>query len=323
MKTKKLVLELLVSHPGQYVSGEFLGNYLNLSRTAIWKAMNELRNEGYTIESTTKKGYKYLPSERLSEEIIMHYLAENTLIETIRVVSESASTMSDAKLGGINGAENASLFVADMQTSAKGRFGREYFAQRNKGIYMSLLLHPNQTFENLPQYTVLTAVAVVQAIEKLTKKQAEIKWVNDIYIDGKKICGILSEASGDVQTGEITSIIIGIGMNFSILQQDFPEELQEKASSLFASGKPTITRNELIAEIWNQFFALMTTDFIQLYKKRSFVLGKVVSFTQGQKKEKGIAVDINNRGELIVELPTGENITLYSGEISLESIEEK
>lgn len=187
---------------------------------------------------------------------------------------------------------------------------------------MSLLLKPNQAFQELPQYTVLAAVAVAEAIDALLMKETAIKWVNDLYLDGKKICGILSEATSDFETGRITSVVIGIGISFSIPQQQFPAEIREKATSLFPGEEyPTFSRAALIQEIWRRFFQLLAQlpdmNYMARYRQKSFVLGRTVQFTQQGVTYEGIAKDITNTGELVVETAT-ERKVLSSGEISLE-----
>jgi BirA family biotin operon repressor/biotin-[acetyl-CoA-carboxylase] ligase len=245
------------------------------------------------------------------------YIEENTR-ETITVVAvaNSESTMADAKNGLREGAKDKTLYISDTQNTARGRFGRPYFAQPGRGIYMTMLLRPELKLTELPQYTVLTAVALVQAIEKLTNQKPSIKWVNDIFIGEKKICGILSEGIPDTETGKITGVSIGIGLNFSIA--DFPENLADIATSLFADGQASITRNALIAEIWSQFFALIDTDFISIYRAHLLVLGKPVSFIKQGTRISGTAIDITDTGKLIVEEPNGAKHILSSGEISLE-----
>ena len=188
---------------------------------------------------------------------------------------------------------------------------------------MSLLIHPNQRFDELPQYTVIAASACVKAIQELTKKDPSIKWVNDLYLNGKKISGILSEAISDMETGGISSIIIGIGLNFSIPQKQFPEAIQQKATSLFPDGQKSITRNQLISQIWKNFFHYLsepTDEYLTLYREKSFVLGKKVQFTQKGQHYTGIAKEIGEHGELIVQVED-QFLTLFSGEISLTSIE--
>ncbi len=146
--------------------------------------------------------------------------------------------------------------------------------------------------------------------------EMDIKWVNDIYYKGKKIAGILTEAITSVETGLVTDVIIGVGINFAI--SDFPKELKNKAASLFHEKQP-ITRNELIAEIWKNFYECEPDELIYLYKQHSLVLGRTVTFCQNDKDYKGVAKEISDSGQLLVQLDTGQEMWLNSGEISLTS----
>ncbi|GFH40725.1 biotin--[acetyl-CoA-carboxylase] ligase [Pseudolactococcus insecticola] len=230
-------------------------------------------------------------------------LAHNPWLSDVAYLENSSSTQQDAQAD----LSDKKLYVADTQTGARGRFGRAYFAVKGSGIYMSLALKADDTPEN---FTILTAAAIVTAIENLTTKKPQIKWVNDIYLDHKKICGILVErflASG--------YIIIGVGLNFHITE--FPIELRDKAGSLF-SDTPTITRGDLIAEIWSQFEKLRRSDdFLDIYKAHSFVLGKTVEFEEHGRTIIGTATDLTENGELIVN-SDGLVKVLSSGEISLK-----
>ncbi|MGK0552644.1 biotin--[acetyl-CoA-carboxylase] ligase [Enterococcus faecalis] len=324
MSTKTQVLTLLLQQAPAFLSGEEMAQQLGISRTAIWKAINELKKEGHLIISTRNKGYRLEKTDILSAEGIQLALAPTTPELSIHILPTSTSTMKDTKLAALNNAPQNTLVIADMQEAPKGRFGRPFFAKAGKGIYMSLLLRPNQNFEEMAQYTVITAVAVTRAMDQLAKVHTEIKWVNDIYLNGKKVCGILSEAMSDVETGQITDVIIGMGINFSIQQAEFPAEIQEKVTSIFPDGHPSVTRNEVIAAIWNQFYNILNQldeqSFIEEYRRKSFVLGKKVTFIQGGTNYQGTATEINDLGELIVQLPSGEKKTLSSGEISLNKI---
>lgn len=320
MSTKENVLQAL-REAEDFLSGEKLAQQLDISRTAIWKGVKELEKDGYKIESGGK-GYRLLPSDVLDAAAIKAELKGDAQTLTIKTYPSSESTMKDAKIAAINEEKTPLLLIADMQEAPHGRFKRPFFAKEKAGIYMSLLLNPEKPFAELPQYTVLMAVAVAEAIDALTPRKTAIKWVNDIYIEGKKVAGILSEAVSDVESGSISSVIIGMGINFSILQTEFPQDIQKKVTSLFPDSEPTISRNRLIAEIWNRFFLLLKQsdmDYLDTYRQKSFVLGKIVTFQRRGQTYSGKAIAINDLGELIVDLGS-EQLALSSGEISLESI---
>lgn len=317
LTTKEKVLARLKAAE-EILSGEALAQELGVSRTAIWKAIKELEKKGYQIQHLAN-GYRYQPSDILDAKEIQEHI--NQAVD-VTVLETSDSTMKDAQLAVMEGKKSPLLIVADMQKAPRGRFNRPFFAAKQQGIYMSLLLEPKEQLRELPQYTILMAVAVAEAIDELLGVESQIKWVNDIYLNHKKVVGILSEAMTDVETNSLKYIIIGMGINFSIPQENYPEELREKATSLFSDGKATTTRNQLIINIWNRFFDLLAeqTTYLDSYRKKSFVLGKKITFKRKDQLYLGTAVAITDIGELVVDLGD-EKVTLSSGEISLSSIQ--
>ena len=300
MKTYEKIYHYLQKQ-NDYISGETLANEFELSRTAIWKAIKTLEEKGVQIDSVKKRGYKILSGDLLLPEII-----SKDLKIAVSLNEKSQSTQLDAK-NHLDEDKEAHLYLAPSQEQAKGRFGRQFFASKQGGIYMSLHLKPNVPFEEVKPYTLMIASSVVKAISRLTGIETDIKWVNDIYYNGKKIAGILTEAFSSVETGLITDVIT-----------DFPADISEKAGSLF-SGQPSITRNQLITEIWKLFFTIPEKDLIKVYKEKSLVLDKQVTFTENDCLYSGIAQDITNQGHLIVKLDNGQEKMLRSGEISLSS----
>ncbi|ORO38829.1 biotin--[acetyl-CoA-carboxylase] ligase [Streptococcus oralis subsp. tigurinus] len=310
MKSHQLVYQIL-ARENDYVSGEKIGEELNLSRTSIWKAIQRLQQEGLEIDSIKNRGYKLIQGDLILPDLIQG----NTNL-TILYKPETKSTQTDAKEGIEAGNQGNTLYLSTCQTAGRGRFQRPYYSPSQGGIYMSLHIQPNLPYEKLPSYTLLVAAAVYKAIKNLTMIEIDIKWVNDIYFKNKKIAGILTEAMTSVETGLVTDVIIGLGINFSIA--DFPEDLKEKAGSLFMPPAP-ITRNELISEIWRCFYQTAPEELLYLYKEHSLVLGREVSFIQDQTKKKGVAKDISDKGQLLIQLDDQTEIWLNSGEISLTS----
>ena len=310
MKSHQLVYQIL-ARENNYVSGEKIGEELNLSRTSIWKAIQRLQQEGLEIDSIKNRGYKLIQGDLILPDLIQE---KTNLI--VHYKPETKSTQTDAKEGVEAGNKGNTLYLSTCQTAGRGRFQRPYYSPSQGGIYMSLHIQPNLPYEKLPSYTLLVAAAVYKAIKNLTMIEVDIKWVNDIYLKNKKMAGILTEAMTSVETGLVTDIIIGLGINFSI--EDFPEELKEKAGSLFMPPAP-ITRNELISEIWRCFYQTAPEELLYLYKEHSLVLGREVSFIQDQTKKKGVAKDISNKGQLLIQLDDQTEIWLHSGEISLTS----
>ena len=308
MKSHQLVYQIL-ARENDYVSGEKIGEELNLSRTSIWKAIQRLQQEGLEIDSIKNRGYKLIQGDLILPDLIQ----ENTNL-TIRYKPETKSTQTDAKEGIEAGNKGNTLYLSTCQTAGRGRFQRPYYSPSQGGIYMSLHIQPNLPYEKLPSYTLLVAAAVYKAIKNLTMIEVDIKWVNDIYLKNKKIAGILTEAMTSVETDLVTDVIIGLGINFSIA--DFPDNLKEKAGSLFTAPAP-ISRNDLISEIWNCFYNTDPDELLYIYKERSIVLGKEVTFQLDGKFEKGLAKEISESGQLQVEFEDKHTIWLNSGEISL------
>ncbi len=312
MKTYERIYKILQEADG-FVSGQDLADQLDVSRTAIWKSMKTLESKGLVIESIKNRGYRLLlgdlllPDEITSATGLKVYLNET-----------SASTQEDAKEGIKKGQPSPALYLAPNQRSARGRFSRPFFSPESGGIYMSLHLQPNLPYDQAPAYTLMVASSIVKAISRLAGIDCQIKWVNDIYLGQKKLAGILTEAISSIETGLITDVIIGIGLNF--LVPEFPLDLQNKATSLFTSQAP-ISRNQLIAEIWNIFQNTPERDLIKVYKEKSLVLDKRVTFVENQNSYAGLATDITDSGQLVVMLDDGQAKILNSGEISLASWE--
>ena len=310
MKTYEKIYQILwEAH--DFVSGQDLADQLDVSRTAIWKSMKTLESKGLVIEPIKNRGYRLLlgdlllPDEITSATGLKVYLNET-----------SASTQEDAKEGIKKGQPSPAIYLAPNQRSARGRFSRPFFSPESGGIYMSLHLQPNLPYDQAPAYTLMVASSIVKAISRLAGIDCQIKWVNDIYLGQKKLAGILTEAISSIETGLITDVIIGIGLNF--LVPEFPEDLQDKATSLFTKQAP-ISRNQLIAEIWNIFQNTPERDLIIVYKEKSLVLDKRVTFVENQLSYTGLATDITDSGQLVVRLDDGQEKVLNSGEISLSS----
>ncbi|MFV8212005.1 bifunctional biotin--[acetyl-CoA-carboxylase] ligase/biotin operon repressor BirA [Streptococcus pluranimalium] len=294
-----------------FTTGEQLAQTLNVSRSAIWKGIKTLEEKGVHIEAVKKKGYRIFSGDLLLPEVIA-----DALEISVTYLSSSQSTQQDAKTAALNGATGPHLYLASTQTAARGRLGRHFYADPYGGIYMTLHLQPQLAYQELPPYTVLAASSIVKAISRLTGIFPDIKWVNDIFINGKKMAGILSEAITSVETGQVTDVFIGIGLNFHVTH--FPDDLKDIASSLFTQ-EPPITRNQLIIEIWKLFFDIPEHDHIKVYKEKSLVLDKQVTYHQDNKLISAKAIDITDQGHLLLQTDDGGILTLASGEVSLSS----
>jgi len=257
--------------------------------------------------------------EQISEEKIKPLLFGEIGSELV-VYPVIDSTNNAAKLLAKNGAQHGSVVIAEQQTAGKGRLGRSFYSPGAAGIYMTIILRPTLTVEHSMLITSAAAVAVARAIEQETGVAAQIKWVNDLYFKGKKLCGILSEAALSAD-GSLNYVVVGIGINVST--DSFPPELEDVATSLeSANGGAEIDGNRLIAAVLNHFDAvyrqLYTREFISEYKSRSCVLGKRVRMISGDLAHEVLALDIDENARLIVRMPGGEQAAISSGEVSLK-----
>ncbi len=322
MPTKKDVLSILENERERFISGQELAKTLKISRTAVWKAVKNLEEDGHKILAVTNKGYKLdKGSDLITEEGIRMYLSESLRDAPIIILKTTDSTNTQAKKLVLDKAVNGTILLAEEQTAGRGRSGKSFFSPRDAGLYMSIILKPDKCVSDLQMITVAAAVAVCKAIEKLTELHAQIKWVNDIYLEGKKICGILSEAVMDFESGSIESIVVGIGVDCTITEEMLPEELCGIVGSLDAKE---LSRNQLAAElavgVFDSLGKLGDFEIIDEYRKRSMMFGREISFERDGKRFAADVTGINDMGNLLVRLKTGESLVLNSGEVSLGNI---
>lgn len=324
MTIKDSVLKVLEENREVTISGEELAKSLSVSRAAVWKAINSLRSEGYNIKASTNRGYQLTKeNDLLSSEGIRLYLNNKYKDNFIKVYKTIDSTNQEAKKLLIDEEiPHGSVLISEEQTAGRGRFGRNFFSPSKKGIYMSIILRPNIELDSAIHITTSAAVAVCRVIENSTRKFPKIKWVNDIFLNHRKICGILTEAVGNFESGRVESVVVGIGINFKSAGEDFPEDIKNIAGSIFQGEEPNITRNQLVAEILNELFEMCNDlndeSIMKEYKALSFVIGKEVSFMKNNMLRRGKAIDISDDGALIVEFENGEKDYLNSGEISIK-----
>ena len=319
MNTKKSVLELLEESRGEPVSGEKAAALLQVSRNAVWKAVRELKKDGYQIEATTKKGYRFCETnDILSAEGMKPYLKDSQFSENICVFPVLESTNFTAKEAAVNGAPHGSVTVALRQTFGKGRYSRTFFAPTG-GIYMSFILRPEYIpFKNATTITAFAAISVCESIEAVTGKNPSIKWVNDIFLSDLKICGISTEAATELESGSFAWIVLGIGINYDT--REFPENLAGIAGSIYPNGNAPQPKNRLAAEVINRILSRAyptETEVFAAYKKRLMMLGKNITVYSTNETYEATAIDIDEAGRLIVQKQNGETCALFAGEISL------
>ena len=315
MSAKEEVLRTLEENRGEFFSGQRLADAVGVSRNAVWKAVNALKKEGYEIDSVTNKGYSLRPdTDILSKEGISCYASPGQLY----VYDEIDSTNEEARRLIEKGAQDAALVVANRQTAGKGRRGRSFYSPADTGIYMSVILMPELEIAESVLITTAASVAVARAIENVYGIRCGIKWVNDIYYEGRKICGILTEAMADFETGDLKSVIVGIGVN--ITTNDFPDEVKDVAGAL-SPKKAKGLRCRLVAEIYNELMKvkgdLLGKGFMEEYKARSIVIGKDIRYTKKSEWINAKAVGIDENGGLIVDSEKEGRTVLNSGEISI------
>lgn len=227
----------------------------------------------------------------------------------------------------LESAEQGSAVLAEEQSAGRGRLGRSFFSPRGNGLYMSVILRPKADVSNAVLITTAAAVGVCRAIDTVTGRHPQIKWVNDLYLNEKKICGILTEAVTNFETGVIESVVVGIGINFKGSQSTLPEELRHKAGFLYTDEPPATTRNHLAAEIINQLCILCDTlelrSFLPEYRMRSMIIGEQIRFLRNQVWSEALAVDIDDNGGLIIALSDNKRETLSSGEVSVRRLEQE
>ncbi|TYQ16838.1 UNVERIFIED_CONTAM: BirA family biotin operon repressor/biotin-[acetyl-CoA-carboxylase] ligase [Acetivibrio alkalicellulosi] len=329
---KEKILESLKDTNGEFVSGQQLSDILNVSRTSVWKCIRGLRKQGYIIESSSKKGYRLVEvPDILDRWEILQNSETKILGKNVIQFNVIDSTNNYAKKIGQD-CQEGTVIVADSQTCGRGRMGRHWSSNNEKGICMSVIVKPNINMEYLQIITLGASIAVVEAIRELTGINTGIKWPNDIILEGKKVCGILTEVSMEID--RVNFVVIGIGLNVSHKKTDFPKELRNKATSLqIYTGQNRqfsdiiIRRNEVIKkiifkleEVYDKVIKGLLDEIVQMWKKYSVTLGKQVCVVIKGETIEGIAEDIDSSGKLIIKCSDGSRKEVLSGEVSIRGV---
>lgn len=323
---KEKILHLLKEGKKSFISGQGISEKLGVSRTAIWKYINVLKEDGYEIESVSKKGYRLISSpdllsfEELSENLHTKYIGKNIMyFQTID------STNNKAKELALSGYPNGTIIISEEQTLGRGRLGRSFVSPKYKGIWLSIILRPDIDPMNVPKVTQVGAAAVIKALKELDIK-AYVKWPNDIILNNKKICGILTEMSGELN--KVNYVVMGIGINVNIDAEDFPEELKDTATSISYEVGRYIKRKELVSNLLNNF-EILYDEFekkesidtsVSICKENSILIGKEVRIINRGKESTGKAIDLNDEGELLVQFNDGRVEKIISGEVSIRGL---
>ena len=316
------VLQLLQGGAGA-VSGEQMAEKLGVSRNTVWKAVQRLREDGYGISAVTNQGYRLVSeSDVLSADNIRRLLEPQAANAAIDVQECVTSTNTVLKTIAEQGGREGMVVIAKRQTAGKGRMGRSFYSPRNSGLYISILLRPQFSAEEALSITTAAAVAVAQAIDAVTGQRALIKWVNDVYFHGRKVCGILTEAAVDFENRGLHYAVLGMGVNLTEPEGGFPPEVAQVAGALFADGAPAGSRVKLAAGILNHFFAyyqaMPRRTYMEEYSARSLLTGMDITFQEGQSLHEGTVLGIDDEARLIVRLVDGSKRCFGAGEVNIK-----
>lgn len=273
MKLKEKILNLLNEKETEFISGQYLAETFNVSRNAVWKAVNSLRKDGCNIYAVQNKGYTLDGGGIFTGEIIKSYMQSPVKIEYIPNVTSTNDIIMEY---GRKGIEEFTAVVADSQSSGRGRKGRIFYSPDNAGTYFSILLRPNINFSESLYITTAAAAAVTEAMKQLYNMDTEIKWVNDIYYNGRKICGILTEAHLDMESGTVDYAALGIGINIFEPKESYNQDIKNIAGAAFCRSMfDNKIRCKITAKVIDIFYEyyknLSNMTFLNVYKSRSFL----------------------------------------------------
>ena len=298
--TRQALLQALSAAEGAYISGQQLAQQLGVSRAAVHKAAAALTAQGYALEAASRRGYRLLGGDPFCTEAVGPYPAPVQLYDTLE------STNRTAKLLALEGAVHGTLVLAGGQTAGRGR------------LYCSVVLRPPLPAANAQTATIGAAVAVCRAVQMLCGLELAIKWVNDLYYKGKKVCGILTEAGTDLESGQLEWLVVGIGLNLTATAEDFPPELAAKAGSLYPGGPAPVSRAALAGAIGRELLALCPGfACLDEYRARCFVPGHWVTVCTGTETYAAQALSIDDAGRLVVQREGGRTEALRCGEVTI------
>lgn len=321
--TKDIVLALLKKTPG-YFSGEEMSRALGVSRSAVHAAVEALRKDGYQIDSATNRGYRLNGSPgTLNAGEILGWLPEGrgrvVFLDTVDSTNSYLSRNPDVPDG--------TAVVAAQQTGGRGRLGRTFLSPRDSGLYFSMLMRPDSPPADLVNITAWVAVAACDAVEAVCGVRPGIKWINDLVLKGRKICGILNELSIEAESGRTRYLVAGIGINANQRQADFPNELQNTATSVFAATGKAVDRGRLAGALINRL-DLLASDwphekaaYLKAYRRDCVTVGKEIRILQNGCDTSAFAEGIDGDFGLIVRYSDGRRDVLRSGEVSLRGMD--
>lgn len=324
MSSKEQLLAFLREEKGQWVSGESLSRKMAVSRTAVWKHILRLKEEGYVIESSRRKGYRF---RQASDLLLAHEIRAGlqTLVfgkKDIVYFRETDSTNLRAKELADSGAPEGTVVVAEGQTEGRGRRGRTWFSPAGEGIYVSIILRPVLSPNEAPRLTLLAAVAAAESLLHLAPLGIRIKWPNDIMVGGKKLAGILTQISTEMDA--VDYIVVGIGINVNTPPKGFPDDLRDRATSILAETKKPFPRIALLRlyleTLEDRYEAFRQSGFLPIlerWKELSDIIGRSIRVEMLNRRWTGVALDVDQEGALILRGPDGITQRIVSGDVTL------
>ncbi len=325
MTTKEQILTILKESGADYISGEEIAKRLYVTRAAVWKSIKALEKEGHKIEAVTNRGYRLKVDTRaLSADIINDCLKNKKDIPEIFVYTETGSTNDEALNYAKEHPGKEAVFVAGKQTKGRGRRGRDFYSPEDTGLYLSFLIYPKVSFSEAALYTCMAAVALCNSIKRVTSIDTGIKWVNDIYLNDKKISGILTEGITSVEDMSLSHVVIGVGINVFNPYGGFPDSIKDIAGYLFNERTDSDVRERLCADYIAELLDYVRgnrSNFVEEYRNLSILIGKYVrveTFKEGVKNKYALVTGIDDNCGLIVRYDDGKEETLSNGEVSVK-----
>ncbi len=317
------ILDIL-TQTTEYVSGQALAQRLGVSRQAVWKGVNALRQQGFDIQSVTNRGYRLTSfPEHLNALAVKAALHTHILGAELTVLDSVGSTNDVLKMRGSEGCKSGAVVCAREQVSGKGRMGRTWQSKRDENLYFSFLLRPKMAPAEASSVTLLTGLAICRALQEVSSLDCRIKWPNDVIVGSKKVCGILTEMSTEFDAVEF--IVTGVGVN--VAQTAFPDDIAQKATSLLTETGTCYNKNLLLArllermeEAFIQYQLELTPQALEDYSRLCATLGRSIGFTRGGTPLCGTAERIDKSGALVVRLPDGALCAVNSGEVTAQGI---
>lgn len=325
--SRENVLALLLQKQGEYLSGEGMSQALGVSRAAVWKAIEVLRQEGYEISSAPRRGYRLEGGpDRIRPGELKGALEGCELGKHLLCLEQIDSTNTEAKRQAVEGAPHGLVVVSEEQTAGRGRLGREFQSPKGCGLYLTALLRPMLPPTEVSDFTAWVAVAVCNAIEACCGVRPGIKWTNDLVLEGKKLCGILTELGLESETQALDYLITGIGINVNHAPEDFSEEVQPIATSLKqVLGKP-VSRTELVKCVVRSLdemyraFPSAKSKYLAQYRADCITVGKQVQVITPADRREARALEIDDEFRLVVEYADGNRQALSAGEVSVRGL---